>query len=95
MSDFSLTLVLRFKTSKIINDMAKVQIKSEKITAFGGKFFVLGKFDRIPAYHCHGCKLLPIHRGIAAHGRPLWNHYLPRGLPAVFSGIIKNKATLR
>ena len=36
MSDFSLTLVLRFKTSKIINDMAKVQIKSEKITAFGG-----------------------------------------------------------
>ena len=28
---------------------------------------------RIPAYHRHGCKLLPIHRGIAAHGRPLWN----------------------
>jgi hypothetical protein len=27
MSDFSLILVLRFKTSKIINDMAKVQIK--------------------------------------------------------------------
>ena len=36
MSDFSLTLVLHFKTSKIINDMAKVQIKSEKITPFGG-----------------------------------------------------------
>ena len=32
MSDFSLTLVLQFKTSKIINDMAKVQIKSEKVT---------------------------------------------------------------
>ena len=32
MSDFSLTLVLRLKTSKIINGMAKVQIKSEKIT---------------------------------------------------------------
>ena len=31
MSDFSLTLVL----------------KSEKITAFGGMFFVLDKFDRI------------------------------------------------
>ena len=31
MSDFSLTLVLRFKTSKkIFNDMAKVSIKSEK-----------------------------------------------------------------
>ena len=35
MSDFSLTLVLRLKTSKIINDMAKVSIKSEKITPFG------------------------------------------------------------
>ena len=46
MSDFSLTLVLQIKTSKIINDM-KVSIKSEKITAFGGIFFVLDKFDRI------------------------------------------------
>ena len=27
--------------------MAKVQIKSEKISAFGGIFFVLDKFDRI------------------------------------------------
>ena len=27
--------------------MAKVQIKSEKITAFGGIFFVLDKFDSI------------------------------------------------
>ena len=47
MSDFSLNLVLRFKTSKIINDMAKVQQKSEKITAFGRIFFVLDIFDRI------------------------------------------------
>ena len=47
MSVFSLTLVLRFKTSKIINDMAKVQQKSEKITVFGGIFFVLDKFDSI------------------------------------------------
>ena len=46
MSDFSLTLVLQIKTSKIINDMAKVQQKSEKISAFGGIFFVLDKFDR-------------------------------------------------
>ncbi len=46
MSDFSLTLVLQIKTSKIINDIAKVQQKSEKITAFGGIFFVLDKFDR-------------------------------------------------
>ena len=41
MSDFSLILVLQIKTSKIINDMAKVQQKSEKISAFGGIFFVL------------------------------------------------------
>jgi len=47
MSDFSLTLVLQIKTSKIINDMAKVSKKSEKISAFGGIFFVLDKFDRI------------------------------------------------
>ena len=47
MSDFSLTLVLRLTTSKIINDVAKVQIKSEKITPFGGIFFVLDIFDRI------------------------------------------------
>ena len=47
MSDFSLTLVLQIKTSKIINDMTKVQQKSEKITAFGGIFFVLDKFGSI------------------------------------------------
>ena len=40
MPDFSLTLVLRLTTSKIINDVAKVQIKSEKITPFGGIFHV-------------------------------------------------------
>ena len=37
---FLLTLVLRLKTSKIINDMAKVQIKFEKVTPFGGIFHV-------------------------------------------------------
>jgi hypothetical protein len=47
MSDFSLTFVLQIKTSKIINDMAKVSKKSEKITAFGGIFFILDKFARI------------------------------------------------
>jgi len=46
MSDFSLTLVLQFKTSKIINDMAKVQIKSERITPFGGIFHVRELFSR-------------------------------------------------
>ena len=47
MSDFSLTLVLQIKTSKIINNMAKVQQKFEKISAFGGIFVVLDKFDSI------------------------------------------------
>ena len=46
MSDFSLTLVLQFKTSKIINGMAKVQIKSERITPFGGIFQVRELFSR-------------------------------------------------
>jgi len=40
MSDFSLAIVLQIKTSKIINDMAKVSIKVEKITSFGGIFHV-------------------------------------------------------
>ncbi len=43
MSDFSLTLVLQIKTSKIINDMTKVQQKSEKITAFWRNIFRLGQ----------------------------------------------------
>ena len=50
MSDFSLTLVLQIKTSKIINDIAKIQQKSEKITAFGGIFFVLDKYDSILSF---------------------------------------------
>ena len=46
MSDFSLTLVLHFKTSKNFNGMPKVQIKSEKITPFGGIFHVREQFSR-------------------------------------------------
>ena len=46
MSDFSLTLVLQIKSSKIINGMAKVQIKSERITPFGGIFHVGEQFSR-------------------------------------------------
>ena len=58
MSDFSLTLVLQFKTSKIINDMAKVQIKSEKVTPFGGIFHVRELFPVIwlrLSTKCWGC----------------------------------------
>ena len=54
MSDFSLTLVLQIKTSKIINDMAKVQIKSEKITPFGGIFHVSLKSATIIQYTIKG-----------------------------------------
>ena len=45
---------MRLTTSKIINDVAKVSIKSKKITAFGGIFFVLDKFDRILSSVDHG-----------------------------------------
>lgn len=46
MSYFSLTLVLQIKTSKNFNGMANVQIKSEKITPFGGIFHVREHFSR-------------------------------------------------
>ena len=45
MSDFSLTLVLHFKTSKNFNGIAMVQIKFEKITPFGGIFSIMEQFD--------------------------------------------------
>ena len=41
MSDYSLTLVLHFKTSEIINDMAKINIKSEKSTPY---FYLITTF---------------------------------------------------
>ena len=47
MSKISLTLVVHFKSSKNLNDMAKLAIKNEKITAFGGINFVLDKFDAL------------------------------------------------
>ena len=51
MSDFSLALVLYFKTSKNFNGMAKVQIKSEKITPFGGIFHVREQFSSLFTLH--------------------------------------------
>ena len=35
MPEISLILVLQKKTNKVLNDMAKIQIKSEKLTPFG------------------------------------------------------------
>jgi len=49
MSGFSLTLVLQFQTSKIIHDMAKISIKSEKLTPFGGIFHVRELFGKAHA----------------------------------------------
>ena len=49
MSEISLILVLQIKTNKILNDMAKVQIKSEKLTPFGGFFSIMEQFDALLA----------------------------------------------
>ena len=46
MSDYSLILVLQSKTSKIIYDMANINIKSHKPTPFGVFFHVMEKIDR-------------------------------------------------
>ena len=44
MSDFSPTLVLQTSIAKSPNDMANVQIKSEKLTPFGGIFPIMEQF---------------------------------------------------
>jgi len=48
MSDYLRVLVLHFKQVRIINDMAKLNIKPEKNTPFGGIFhFSLILFNSI------------------------------------------------
>ena len=47
MSELSPTLVLHFKTSKFFHEVAKIQIKSEKLTPFGGIFHVMELFDAL------------------------------------------------
>ena len=37
------------KTNKTLNDMAKIQIKSEKLTPFGGIFSIMEQFDALLA----------------------------------------------
>ena len=49
MSDFSPTLVLQKSIAKTPNDMAKVQIKSEEVTSFGGFFPIMEQFDALLA----------------------------------------------
>ena len=47
MSEISLTLVVQNQSNKILNDMAKVVIKSEKLTPFGGIFSIMELFNCI------------------------------------------------
>ena len=49
MSEISLILVLHKKTNKTLNDIAKIQIKSEKLTPFGGIFSIMEQFDALLA----------------------------------------------
>ena len=49
MSEFSLILVLHLITNKTLNDMAKIQIRSEKLTPFGGFFSSMEQFDALLA----------------------------------------------
>ena len=48
MSDFLPTLVLQTSIAKSPNDMANVQIKSEKLTPFGGKFPIMEQIEAHP-----------------------------------------------
>ena len=45
MSEFSLILVLQKKQENPTIDMVKIQIKSEKLTPFGGLFSIMEQFD--------------------------------------------------
>ena len=45
MSKNSLTLVSQNKQENSTKDMAKIQIKSEKLTPFGGIFSIMEQFD--------------------------------------------------
>ena len=46
MSEISLTLVLPKKTNKI-SDVAKVAIKNENITSFGGIYHIMDVFSKL------------------------------------------------
>ena len=45
MSEFSIILVLQKKQDNPTIDMAKIQIKSERLTPFGGLFSIMEQFD--------------------------------------------------
>ena len=47
MSEIPLFLVSHLKTNRTLNDMAKVQIKSEKTTLFKRIFSIIEQFDAL------------------------------------------------
>jgi len=47
MSEIILIFVLQLHTSKNLNDMAKIRIKSEKLTPFGEIFAIMKQFNQI------------------------------------------------
>ena len=49
MSEISLILVLHLIINETLKDLAKVQIKSEKLTPFGGIFSIMEQFDALLA----------------------------------------------
>ena len=61
MSEILLILVLHLKTNKTLNDEAKVQIKSEKLTPFRGIFSIMEIFDALIA------QTISFHLGIEMH----------------------------
>ena len=52
MSEFSLILVLQKKQENPTIDMAKIQIKSERLTPFGGLFSIMEQFDSTLGLRC-------------------------------------------
>ena len=50
MSEFSLILVLQKKQENPTIDKVKIQIKSERLTPFGGLFSIMEQFDSTYVY---------------------------------------------
>ncbi len=47
MSEISPNLVVQFKRGSILTDMAKIQLKSDKVTPFGGIFSIMDSFSKV------------------------------------------------
>ena len=71
MPEDSFNLVLHIKIKQILPDIAKIQIKSEPITLFGGTFSIMKQIDallskiidstlgkRYQPFSYHNCKIL-------------------------------------